>query len=168
MFKLLCNHPDINGIRSCESDDDTERHHAPEDQLQRVHRAHIAAHHQKRHQKTHPGHHGVHADEFREKRTLDVFKIRSTHHFLHEQRLEDEQAEDESRGIFHDWVEPHGEAKGSRNDCGKDDARSVARDAVDRTANSLFPERTNEVFMCSGPWLLVGEYIEQKTKRTHV
>src|SRR5258708_1615236 len=57
MLDALFHHPDVERISCYEADHHTERHHAPEDHLQRVHRPHVASHHKKAHGRSHASHH---------------------------------------------------------------------------------------------------------------
>jgi hypothetical protein len=57
--------------------------------------AHVTPHHQKAHDRCHARHHGIHADEFRQKAFAHIFPVGAAHHAHHEQGLENEEAEGE-------------------------------------------------------------------------
>ena len=168
MLQLARDQPDIGGIGKREPGDDADRHHAPEQKLRRLHRAHVATHHQETHDRRHAGHHEVHRDEFGQEALPHILPIGAAHHRFHEQRLEYEQAEREASQIFDDEIEPHRQAERRGDDGGEDDAGGVAGDAVNGRADALLPERPGECFVLAGTRLLVGKHIKQQTERTHI
>jgi hypothetical protein len=89
VLELVGDHPDVGWIGEDEACDHSNRHHAPEQELGRLHRTHVATHHQKAHDGGHTRHHEIHADEFGDKALSDVLPVSPAHHRFHEQRLED-------------------------------------------------------------------------------
>ena len=164
----LLHHPDVERIGRREADDHAQRHHAPEDQFERVHRPHVTSHHQQTHGGSHAGHHGVHADEFGREALPHVLPVGAAHHLLHEQRLEDEEAEREAGHVLDDEVDPHRQSERGGDHRRQDDARRVACDAVDGAADALLPQRRREALMLARTRFLVGEHVEQETEGTHV
>jgi hypothetical protein len=168
MLEATGHHPYVRRIGCDEPDDNAERHDAPEQELGRLHGPHIVTHHKEAHDRSHARHHEVHADEFRHEALANVLPIGAAHHRLHEQRLEDEQAEGEPGNVFHDKIDPHRQPKGGGDCCCENDARGVSGHAVDRRANALLPQRLRERLVLAWPRLLVRQHVDQQPERPHV
>src|SRR6266849_3411048 len=65
-------------------------------------------------------------------------------------------------------ADPHRETEQRRDRRGEDNPRCVSRHAVHRRANSLFPQRTHELFVSAGRRFFVGHHIQEKSDRSHV
>jgi hypothetical protein len=163
MFEAALHHPYIRRIGHYETYDNTQRHDAPEQEFGWLHRAHVAAHHEKAHDRAHASHHEIHADEFRQETLADILPIAAAHHPHHEQRLENEEPEGEACNVFDDQVDPHGQAEDG-GDCGrKNDPRCIAGNTMDGRADTLLPQWLRKAFMLSRTWLLVGQDIDEQS-----
>jgi len=98
----------------------------------------------------HAGGHHVHRQPFGDERAADGAGVRPPEHVLHEQRLEDEQAEGEP-AAYSTMKSIHIGKPSSPVIAGRrDDAARVAGDAVHRRADALLPERPDELLCVPG------------------